>query len=148
MLNQIKNSPERSQNEAEQLSLAQYITQNSTGGKTLTFGNLLSFPLEGRMFYVQPLYVQADFVLRRWKEMVQADPTRATEQPYKAIAEGDEYLPAIERFQAEGDHSHDPDDDVAGDDPAVVHVAGVDRPHHYAELPARREGRGHSCACS
>ncbi len=51
--------PERSQNEAEQLSLAQYITQNSTGGKTLTFGNLLSFPLEGRMFYVQPLYVQA-----------------------------------------------------------------------------------------
>ena len=59
VLNQIKNSPERSQNEAEQLSLAQYITQNSTGGKTLTFGNLLSFPLEGRMFYVQPLYVQA-----------------------------------------------------------------------------------------
>ena len=59
VLNQIKNSPERSQNEAEQLSLAQYITQNSTGGKTLTFGNLLTFPLEGRMFYVQPLYVQA-----------------------------------------------------------------------------------------
>ena len=28
-------------------------------GKTLTFGNLLSFPLEGRMFYVQPIYVQA-----------------------------------------------------------------------------------------
>jgi uncharacterized protein len=59
VLNQIKNSPERSQNEAEQLSLAQYITQNSSGGKTLTYGNLLSFPLEGRMFYVQPLYVQA-----------------------------------------------------------------------------------------
>ena len=59
VLNQIKNSPERSQNEAEQLSLAQYITQNSSGGKILTYGNLLSFPLEGRMFYVQPLYVQA-----------------------------------------------------------------------------------------
>ena len=59
VLNQIKNSPERSQNESEQLSLAQYITQNSSGGKTLTYGNLLSFPLEGRMFYVQPLYVQA-----------------------------------------------------------------------------------------
>ena len=28
-------------------------------GKTLTFGNLLTFPLEGRMFYVQPIYVQA-----------------------------------------------------------------------------------------
>jgi hypothetical protein len=59
VLNQIKNSPVRSQNEAEQLSLAQYITNNSTGGKTLTFGNLLTFPLEGRMFYVQPIYVQA-----------------------------------------------------------------------------------------
>ena len=59
VLNQIQNSPVRSQNPSEQLSLAQYITQNSQSGKILTFGNLLSFPLEGRMFYVQPLYVQA-----------------------------------------------------------------------------------------
>ncbi len=59
VLNQIQNSPVRSQNAAEQLSLAQYITNNSGGGKTLTFGNLLTFPLEGRMFYVQPIYVQA-----------------------------------------------------------------------------------------
>ena len=59
MLNQIQNSPVRSQNPAEQLSLAQYITNNSQSGKTLTFGNLLTFPLEGRMFYVQPIYVQA-----------------------------------------------------------------------------------------
>ncbi len=59
VLNQIQNSPVRSQNPAEQLSLAQYITNNSGSGKVLTFGNLLSFPLEGRMFYVQPIYVQA-----------------------------------------------------------------------------------------
>lgn len=59
VLNQIQNSPVRSQNAAEQLSLAQYITNNSGSGKALTFGNLLSFPLEGRMFYVQPIYVQA-----------------------------------------------------------------------------------------
>ena len=59
VLNQIQNSPVRSQNPAEQLSLAQYITNNSRSGKTLTFGNLLTFPLEGRMFYVQPIYVQA-----------------------------------------------------------------------------------------
>ena len=31
VLNQIQNSPVRSQNPAEQLSLAQYITQNSSG---------------------------------------------------------------------------------------------------------------------
>ena len=59
VLNQIQNSPVRSQNAAEQLSLAQYITNNSGSGKALTFGNLLTFPLEGRMFYVQPIYVQA-----------------------------------------------------------------------------------------
>ncbi len=59
VLNQIQNSPVRSQNPAEQLSLAQYITNNSQSGKELTFGNLLTFPLEGRMFYVQPIYVQA-----------------------------------------------------------------------------------------
>ena len=59
VLNQIQNSPVRSQNPAEQLSLAQYITNNSQSGKQLTFGNLLTVPLEGRMFYVQPIYVQA-----------------------------------------------------------------------------------------
>ena len=59
VINQIQNSTARSQNAAEPLNLAQYITQNSGSGKTLTFGNLLAFPLQGRMFYVQPLYVQA-----------------------------------------------------------------------------------------
>ncbi|MGL4177509.1 MAG: UPF0182 family protein [Dermatophilaceae bacterium] len=57
--NQIQNSTARSQNQAEPLNLAQFITNNSQGGKQLTFGNLLGFPLQGRMFYVQPLYVQA-----------------------------------------------------------------------------------------
>ncbi|MBM6400713.1 UPF0182 family membrane protein [Phycicoccus sonneratiae] len=57
--NQIQNSNVRSQNPAEQLGLAQYITQNSGSGKKLTFGNLLTFPLRGRTFYVQPIYVQA-----------------------------------------------------------------------------------------
>ncbi len=57
--NQIQNSNARSQNAAEPLNLAQYITNNSGQGKTLTFGNLLTFPLGGRAFYVQPIYVQA-----------------------------------------------------------------------------------------
>ncbi|WP_392542840.1 UPF0182 family protein [Oryzobacter telluris] len=59
VLNQIQNSTARSQNPTEPLNLAQYITNNSGSGKQLTFGNLLAFPLQGRMFYVQPLYVQA-----------------------------------------------------------------------------------------
>jgi uncharacterized membrane protein (UPF0182 family) len=59
VLNQIQNSTARSQNTAEPLNLAQYITNNSGSGKQLTLGNLLAFPLQGRMFYVQPIYVQA-----------------------------------------------------------------------------------------
>ncbi|MBD3783088.1 MAG: UPF0182 family protein [Micrococcales bacterium] len=59
VVNQIKNSNVRSQNPAEQLGLAQYITNNSSGGKQLDYGNLLTFPLQGRTFYVQPIYVQA-----------------------------------------------------------------------------------------
>ncbi len=59
VINQIKNSNEPSQNSAERLNLAQYITNNSGGGKELTYGNLLTFPLGGQMFYVQPIYVQA-----------------------------------------------------------------------------------------
>ena len=58
VLNQIQNSQARSQNPSEPLTLAQYITNNSGTGKQLTFGNLLTFPLAGKLFYVQPLYVQ------------------------------------------------------------------------------------------
>ena len=59
VINQIKNSTTRSQNPAEPLNLAQYITNNSGAGKQLRYGNLLAFPLRGQMFYVQPIYVQA-----------------------------------------------------------------------------------------
>ena len=59
VINQIKNSNVASQNPAERLNLAQYITNNSGAGKELTYGNLLTFPLAGQMFYVQPIYVQA-----------------------------------------------------------------------------------------
>ncbi|MBR7743803.1 UPF0182 family protein [Phycicoccus sp. BSK3Z-2] len=59
VINQIKNSTTRSQNPNEPLNLAQYITNNSGGGKQLRYGNLLAFPLQGQMFYVQPIFVQA-----------------------------------------------------------------------------------------
>ena len=35
------------------------------------------------------MYPQADFLLRRWKEMAQAHPGLARKQPWKAVAEGD-----------------------------------------------------------
>jgi phosphoserine phosphatase len=59
---------------------------------------IATFDNDGTLWCEKPMYVQADFVLRRWKEMVQKDPTRATEQPYKALAEGDRaWLAALEQ---------------------------------------------------
>ena len=42
------------------------------------------------------MYPQADFLLRRWKEMAQAHPGLARKQSWKAVAEGDqEWLAGI-----------------------------------------------------
>jgi phosphoserine phosphatase len=48
-----------------------------------------TFDNDGTLWCEKPLYPQADFVFRRWKAMMKADPGLAKEQPYKALAEGD-----------------------------------------------------------
>ena len=50
---------------------------------------LATFDNDGTLWCEKPLYVQADFIFRRFKEMVREDPQRAKEQPYKAVVEGD-----------------------------------------------------------
>jgi uncharacterized membrane protein (UPF0182 family) len=118
VLNQIKNSPERSQNEAEQLSLAQYITQNSTGGKILTFGNLLSFPLEGRMFYVQPLYVQAATGSGSFPQ------NKVTVAVYgTTVAWGDTLGQAVSGLFGEGDGADEPTEPGGTGTPATTAAA-------------------------
>ena len=49
-----------------------------------------AFDNDGTLWCEKPMYPQADFLLRRWKEMAQAHPGKAKEQPWKAVAEGDE----------------------------------------------------------
>jgi len=50
---------------------------------------IAAFDNDGTLWCEKPQYVQADFVIRRWKEMIATDPAKAAEQPYKAVAEGD-----------------------------------------------------------
>ena len=58
---------------------------------------IATFDNDGTLWCEKPLYVQADFILRRWAEMVRADPSKASEQPYKAVAERDRaWLSAVE----------------------------------------------------
>jgi phosphoserine phosphatase len=49
-----------------------------------------TFDNDGTLWCEKPLYVQADFLVRRWKEMAAADPAKANEQPYKAVVENDQ----------------------------------------------------------
>ena len=50
---------------------------------------IATFDNDGTLWCEKPVYIQADFVFRRFREMVREDPRRAGEQPYKAVVEGD-----------------------------------------------------------
>lgn len=50
---------------------------------------IATFDNDGTLWCEKPLYVQADFVFRRWREMVEEDPAKREQQPYKALVEGD-----------------------------------------------------------
>jgi len=50
---------------------------------------IATFDNDGTLWCEKPQYVQAEFIFRRWQQMVQADPAKATEQPYKALVEND-----------------------------------------------------------
>jgi phosphoserine phosphatase len=50
---------------------------------------IATFDNDGTLWCEKPMYAQADFVLRKWRAMVEADPSLAERQPYKAVAEND-----------------------------------------------------------
>jgi phosphoserine phosphatase len=51
---------------------------------------IATFDNDGTLWCEKPLYPQADFLFRRWREMAEQDPAKRNQQPYKAIVEGDE----------------------------------------------------------
>jgi len=50
---------------------------------------IATFDNDGTLWCEKPLYVQADFILRKWRAMADADPSLAEQQPYKAVVEED-----------------------------------------------------------
>jgi phosphoserine phosphatase len=48
-----------------------------------------TFDNDGTLWCEKPMYVQGYFLMARWKEMVEADSSKAREQPYKALIEKD-----------------------------------------------------------
>jgi phosphoserine phosphatase len=53
-------------------------------------GRVAVFDNDGTLWCEKPMYPQADFLLRRWKEMARAHPGLAKKQPWKAVTEGDQ----------------------------------------------------------
>jgi phosphoserine phosphatase len=51
---------------------------------------IATFDNDGTLWVEQPMPPQFDFVFRKWAQEVEADPSLAGEQPYKAIIEKDE----------------------------------------------------------
>ncbi len=47
------------------------------------------FDNDGTLWCEKPMYIQLDFLLRRFKEQAEADPSRRDQQPYKAAYSGD-----------------------------------------------------------
>lgn len=80
-------------------AIVDFVTKATTAGgadfvppgeRIATFDN------DGTLWCEKPLYVQADFVFRKWKEMAAADKSLLDRQPYKAVVEGDrEWLGAV-----------------------------------------------------
>ena len=51
---------------------------------------IATFDNDGTLWCEKPQYVQAEFIFRRWRAMVAADPAIAGEQPYRALVENDQ----------------------------------------------------------
>jgi phosphoglycolate phosphatase-like HAD superfamily hydrolase len=70
---------------------------------------IAAFDNDGTLWCERPLYIQADFVLRRWRAMLETDPSRAQRQPYAAVANDDrewlstltEHIPELVRGVSE-----------------------------------------------
>ena len=71
---------------------------------------IAAFDIDGTLWCEKPMCPQADFLLRRWKEMAQAHPGLARKQPWKAVIDGDQkwlagvldQVPELTRGVAEG----------------------------------------------
>jgi phosphoglycolate phosphatase-like HAD superfamily hydrolase len=72
-------------------AVLQFVRSVTTPGESFVppAERVATFDNDGTLWCERPLYVQADFIFRRFVEMVREDPDLAKQQPYKAVVEGD-----------------------------------------------------------
>jgi phosphoserine phosphatase len=72
-------------------AVLEFIRSVTTSGASFVppSERIATFDNDGTLWCEKPLYVQADFIFRRFMEMIHENPQLAKEQPYKAVVEGD-----------------------------------------------------------
>ena len=73
-------------------AIVAFVEGVATAGPTFVApaDRIATFDNDGTLWVEQPMPPQFDFVFRKWATEAQADPSLATQQPYKAILERDE----------------------------------------------------------
>lgn len=67
----------------------QSLSDERLGGFVAPEQRIATFDNDGTLWCEKPTYIQALFLVARWKEMAEEDPTLKDVQPYRAAAEGD-----------------------------------------------------------
>jgi phosphoglycolate phosphatase-like HAD superfamily hydrolase len=77
---------------ATKTAILDFVEEVTTPGSSYVppAERIATFDNDGTLWCEKPQYVQAEFIFRRWREMVEADPAKAQEQPYKALVENDQ----------------------------------------------------------
>ena len=80
------------QNTPTKQAIIEFVTQ-VTDPNSATFvppaERIAVFDNDGTLWCEKPMYIQLDFILRRWVEMVKENPALAEQQPWKAAIEKD-----------------------------------------------------------
>lgn len=65
------------------------VTDSNSPGYVTPEDRIAVFDNDGTLWCEKPIYIQIDFILRRWLEMVNENPALAEKQPWKAAVDKD-----------------------------------------------------------
>ena len=76
---------------AAKTAILQFVRSVREPGESFVLASerVAAFDNDGTLWCEKPLYIQADFILRRLAEMARENPALASEQPWKAVVEND-----------------------------------------------------------